>query len=239
LMTIKIALDARGPWLPLEAHGDFAFILYDEYRKHPEYRDYYLHHCPHELAMVDNSAYEIGVGASGEDYCNFIQEAGEHFKLVIYALPDVLKNWEETAVRSWQFFASFDFLLRKAIPMMVCQTFDVRKCIDFAHRVCADFVGLPIWMERVRPGSRVQMAKEISKEGLNAHLLGLDSYGELQRAREYAFSVDTSLPLTLAKNKVLDVDFDVNYHLERIDWNDSVSLDQLQLAVKHIELLRG
>ena len=230
-----VALDVAGPWIKYEELGDFAFILAHEWTR-KTYRDHYLQRRDKSFAMVDHGVYELTNPVEFKQYTDVIKDVLQHYKAVVYVLPDILRDPRETERVAETFLTWWSSQISSAEPMFVCQTVELSRCIDFCRKRHVDWVGLPIWMDREVKDVRVLMSTTLAQRGLKVHLLGLDRYFEVASAR-YATSVDTSLPLTLAKNGVYVIDPMWSYRLPRISWTDPVPSND-ELVKTNIEMLK-
>jgi len=231
---MKLGIDAMGKWLPLETRGDYAFIL-AQYWKKKQYREHFMEHrCGRRMAIVDNGVYE-GETITWKKYVQIIREVTRHYPETYYILPDVLYDHEKTVEKSQRFLGKYQV---EAEPVFVCQTARISQCIEYAERHDIEMIALPIWMERELRGIRTLMTRRLVYEDFKVHLLGLDRVSELVETRELAYSVDTSLPLTLAKNNVRYIDYETMYRLPRITWDDEPTVEQIRLALRHIRVFR-
>lgn len=229
-----LGIDAMGKWLVLEPRGDYAFILAQHWEKR-QYRDHFLKHkCGRRMAIVDNGVYE-GEIVTWRKYRRIIEEVANHYPETYYILPDVLYDHEKTIEKSRRFLDKYQL---EAEPVFVCQTLRISQCIEFAEKHDIEMIALPIWMERELRGIRKIMTERLAYEDYKVHLLGLDRVSELMLTRELAYSVDTSLPLTLAKNNVRYIDYETMYRLPRITWDDEPDTEQIRLACRHIRTFR-
>ncbi len=232
-----LALDPPGHderLLEIELHGDIAFILPSKWR-YEKYRRHYLEH-EHYITIIDNGAYEGGLQIDlMESIAREIEKAGAS-EMIVVVLPDKLGDQIGTLVLQKKYAKRFERYQR----MFVLQGRGREEALRHYWMIedimdSEDMIGLPIWMMREYGlEHRLWLARHIDE---HVHFLGLDNPLEAYKAHDIVTSIDTSLPYTLAKHRVLLET--KNYRLPRVNEEDHFDDTQVALAGINAVLLKA
>jgi len=192
----------------IETNTDSHFLIATIASKDEVYKNWYTESDRYKI--IDNGAYEDKDRnpMGSEDLISMAIET----KSNEICAPDKMFNRTDTIVRTAQFLTILSSEERKKFTIMgIPQGKDVPEWIscykDITCMEGIDTVGLPIWLDRKggRPAVVAYMSKKnILKEGMDHHLLGLDRPAELfwYSNNSVVRSVDTSLPISCAWDKI-------------------------------------
>lgn len=186
--------------------------------------------------MLDNGAYESKT-ISNEELIELTSKIG----VDVVIAPDVLNRRTETIKRITEFL---DYDVPAEI-MVVPQGANPAEFILCLRQLLPlegySYIGFPIWLNKrfhCRPEVVKYCLKHFDLSDKKLHLLGLDNPYEVV-LYEKVTSVDSSLPLTLAKNlhqELYPMDYNV-LRLSRIRFEEELTPLQYHLARRLIESL--
>ena len=239
---MNLCIIAPVAHLELTRRSYFNFVLAQLVLENERYADFYK--WDQGFKIMDNGAYELRKPLSTEE----IMEAAERARVDEIVVPDIPKDPEASVELAIDFFAS---LSKKELEKYRFQVVPHGKSIhDWMDNfytlrdedgIRMDTVGLSIldlhkWNHRARP---IVAHMILPLKDVEVHLLGLDEVCELfcykgLRVR----SVDTSLPISLAKRGIfLDEVTEETPH-ERVEMDEVLDETALGIAEYNIEVLK-
>lgn len=184
--------------------------------------------------MVDNGAYE-SEPISDEKLIELATAIGAD----VVIAPDVLNKRTETIRRITEFL-DYDIPMEVMIVPQGANPVEFVLCLkQLLPLEGYSYIGFPIWLNKrfhCRPEIVKYCQKKLDLSEKKLHLLGLDNPYEVL-LYENVTSVDTSLPVTLAKNfyqELFPMDFNV-MRLSRIRFDEELSPLQFNLAKRLIK----
>lgn len=204
------------------SYNDYDYCLVHLMEQEPEYRDFFIN-CSKtgRRILLDTSIFELGEAFDLEKYVYWIKELNPYE----YILPDVLEDYQKTAVNSKQFADKYPNLPGKRIGVVQGKTYaEIINCYEYLDEVVrVDKIAISFdyslykdlfphpnkWVTFMM--GRVLLINKLYQDGtINVdkphHLLGCSNPMEFSFYKDPQFnfieSIDTSSPIVHGLHKV-------------------------------------
>lgn len=229
----------------IQKKTDYDYCLLHMLLQDSEYRDWFIHKVRKEHLILDNSAYELGSGLTGDK----IVEGFNLIKPEYVVAPDVIKDATTTNKNFLDFKEKYGDQVEKIGGVVQASNFEeFEKSLQFMFEH-ADLVMIPvgIFKKGIIRFSTIQLCVDRGSWSFDkpVHLLGCKDLTELYAYQynpiENIVSIDTSSPVqyVLENNEVYPIDItQYKKPTKMVDYKEVVSEKQLNKIYDNIRFFK-